>query len=78
MKRLNNFWFGVLLVLSVLIVIWAFDYARDVRGYGAIGGEVFTIALPLLIVRWKLWTVEQEYKERLQQLIQHRDQHSDY
>lgn len=63
MKKLNDFWFGVLLVLSILFVVWCFQYANAERiAENKVGGEVFTIALPLLITKWKLWTVEQEKK----------------
>lgn len=48
----KGFLFGVILTLSILAVVWCFEYADATRGYNAIGGEVFTIALPLWIV-WK-------------------------
>ena len=60
MKNLNNFWFGVILTLSILAVIWCFDYADNWRGYNSTGGEVFMIALPLYIVWKKLTTMGQE------------------
>ena len=52
MKKLDNFWFGIILILSISAVIWCFSYADNCRGYNSIGGEVFTIALPILVV-WK-------------------------
>lgn len=66
MKNLNNFWFGVILTLSILAVIWCFDYADNWRGYNSTGGEVFMIALPLYIVWKKLTTMGQQI-ERLKQ-----------
>ena len=63
MKKLNDFWFGVLLTLSIFVVAYSFKYADAQRMTNSeIGGEVFTIALPLLIAKWKLWTVEQGKK----------------
>ena len=52
MKKINIFWFGFALTLSILAVVWCFEYADGVRGYNSTGGEVFTIALPLYVV-WK-------------------------
>ena len=52
MKKLNIFWFGFALTLSILAVKWCFEYADSVRGYNSTGGEVFMIALPLYVV-WK-------------------------
>ena len=41
----------------------AFVYADAARGYNSIGGEVFMIALPYLIFKWRLWSIEQRQKE---------------
>lgn len=62
MKRFNqicNFIFGFALACSLFVVVWAFNYADVERGYNSTGSEVFTIALPFLIVTLKMWTVEQ-------------------
>ena len=59
MKKLNNFWFGVILILSILVVMWCFDYADNFRGYNSTGGEVFTIALVIWIVERKISQLEQ-------------------
>lgn len=56
MKKLNNFWFGVSLTLAILFVVLCFEYADNMRNYNALGSEVFTIALPLMIVKNKLNT----------------------
>ena len=63
MKNLNNFWFGAILTLSILSVIWCFDYADNWRGYNSTGGEVFTIALPLYIVWKKLTTMGRQIEK---------------
>ena len=60
MKNLNNFWFGIILTLSILAVIWCFDYADNWRGYNSTGGEVFTIARPLTLVWFKLRAMGQK------------------
>lgn len=60
MKRLNNLWFGVILTLSILAVIWCFNYADNFRGYNSTGGEVFMIALPLTLVWFKLRAMGQK------------------
>lgn len=59
MKKLNDFWFGFLLALSIVAVVWCFEYADSFRGYNSTGGEVFMMALPMLITQWKLKSVEQ-------------------
>lgn len=67
MKR-NNFLFGIVLTLSILLTVWCFDYADAVRGYDATGGEVFVIMLPLLIVANKISKYERQF-ERLEKLL---------
>lgn len=63
LKFLNDFWFGVLLVFAIMAVLYCFQYASAERIVeNKVGGEVFTLALPLLIAKWKLWTVEQGKK----------------
>ena len=52
MKKLNNFWFGAILTLSIVFVVSCFSYADEVRGFNSTGTEVFMIALPLWIV-WR-------------------------
>lgn len=64
--KLNRFWFGFLLGLTPFIIQNAFMLADLERGFNATGGEVFTIALPLLIFKWRLWTVEQNKKKHSQ------------
>ena len=54
MKKLNVFLFVASLILSILLVVWCFDYADSVRGYNALGGEIFTIMLPLWMVTNKI------------------------
>ena len=57
------------LIFAIFFVAFCFKYADNVRGYNATGGEVFTIALPLLILKWRLWTVEQNKKKHSQKKI---------
>lgn len=64
--KLNRFWFGFLLGLMPFIIQNAFMLADLERGFNATGGEVFMIALPLLIFKWRLWTVEQNKKKHSQ------------
>ena len=67
MKKLNNFWFGVILILSILVVMWCFDYADNFRGYNSTGGEVFMIALPLYVV----WMKISDMGQKIQKLKQY-------
>lgn len=62
--KLNKFWFGFLLCLSIIGTIACFDCADAAREYDALGGEVFMIALPFAIVQWRVWTVEQIQKSK--------------
>ena len=52
--RRSGFGFGIVLTLSILAVIMCFEYADSIRGYNATGGEVFMIALPLMLVHSKI------------------------
>lgn len=62
--KLNRFWFGFLLGICPFIIYASFQYAYLERGYQAYGGEVFTIILPVLIIAWRVWTVN-KIKEEL-------------
>lgn len=46
--------------LSIYIVFFCFKMADMERGYNSTGGEVFTAALPLWIVRKELQTMGQK------------------
>ena len=56
---MKNLWFYLSLILSIILVIASFKYAQEVRGYDALGGEVFTLILPMLLVYNKI-----AYRER--------------
>lgn len=68
MVKLNNFWFGFLLALSISVSVFLFILADNLREIPATGGEVFTIALPFLILKWRMWTIEQGKKKRQKSL----------
>jgi hypothetical protein len=68
MVKLNNFWFGFLLALSISVSVFSFILADELREIPATGGEVFTIALPFLILKWRMWTIEQGKKKRQKNL----------
>lgn len=62
--KLNVFWFVFLFILSIMLIPLFFQVADLERGYNATGGEVFMIALPYLVLKWRVWTVEQTKKTR--------------
>ena len=64
--KLDGFWFGVTLTISILFVVYCFQYANDFREVNSVGSEVFMIVLPLWIVWRKLQTMGQKI-ERLKQ-----------
>lgn len=59
----NNCIFWVSLILSLVAVVVCFRTADSVRGYNAIGGEVFMLALPLMIVKEKVSALGQEIEK---------------
>lgn len=59
MKKLSDFLFVSSLILSIFLVVWCFEYADSVRGYNALGGEIFTIMLPAWIVTNKINALKQ-------------------
>ena len=62
--KMNKFEFGVLLTLSVVTCAFSKKYATaEVGSSRDVVGTVFLIALPLIITKWREWTVEQERKE---------------
>ena len=63
MKKSVYFVFGSLFTISMFLTIWAFEVADLWRGYNGLGGEVFTVALPLILV-WKIVSIA-EQNERI-------------
>lgn len=62
--KLHKFYFGLLMGLCPWIISWSFEYADRCRGYNSIGGEMFTLLLPIFIVIWRNWTVEKQLKKK--------------
>ena len=62
--KLNNFGFGFLLSTSIFIIILSFKYAESFRGYTAIGGELFLLFVPVLILGWKIWSDEKNKQQK--------------
>lgn len=60
----NNFWFGVLLTLSICFVCFCFVQANATRETPTMGSEVFTIALPLAIVFRKIMMLEKRIQRK--------------
>lgn len=69
MKRFNNFTFGVVITLAIILCCKCYQIAQvDRVAENVIGSEVFTLALPLLLIRQKL-KVEQRAKNKLKKKI---------
>lgn len=62
--KLNGFLFGLLMGAALMLIPFAFYASHMTRGYDAIGGEVFTIALPVII----LWLRAEQVKHVKQNL----------
>ena len=60
----KDFIFGVILTFSILFVGMCFVYANRMRDIPSMGGEVFTIALPLYVV----WKKISEMGQKIQRL----------
>lgn len=67
--KINKFWFGFLLAFSIMLIPLAFLYADTQRVCNSIGGEVFMVALPFLVLKWREWTVEQIRKEKIKRYM---------
>ena len=62
MKVLKNVLFYVALMALILVTIWCFNYAHEFRNSNQIGSEVFVLALPLMLVEYKMNRAEQNLK----------------
>ena len=71
----NNFWFGVVLTFSILSVVWCFEYADNFRSYDSTGTEVFMIALPLIVVWFRLRAEELKVERLKKKIIMLRQNH---
>ena len=56
--------FGLLLGLCPFIIQLAFELAFNERGYYACGGEIITVTFPVLIIQWRLWTLNKIKEEK--------------
>ena len=61
--RLNKFFFGLLLGLCPFVITEAFRLALLDRGYMALGGEFVTLIFPVLIIQWRLWSIQNNKKK---------------
>ena len=59
--------FIICLILSFIIIIIGFELADAHRGYNAIGGEVFMLALPLLMIYGKIVEMQNKIDRLTQQ-----------
>lgn len=50
MKTMSKIIFWLALAMSILIVGMGFSCAYEIRGYFAVGGELFFILLPIMLV----------------------------
>lgn len=62
---ISPFMLGLLLGVSIMAIPLAFAAGDIERGYNATGAEVFTIALPFLVVAWRAWSMKYQPKRRL-------------
>ena len=69
MRKSTYFILGFLFAFSLGLVIWAFEFADMWRGYNGTGGEVFTIALPLIFA-WKIVSIAEQTENALMMEIQ--------
>lgn len=67
----NRFTFYIALTIAILCACWCFQYAQWFRGYLAIGGEVFTLILPIWIVEKEITRLENKIK-RMKKLLDER------
>lgn len=60
--KLSRTAFVLLMIISILLIVYCFKSTEIARGYSVptVGGEFFLLALPLLLTKWRAWTVEQE------------------
>lgn len=68
MKGLRDFWFIVALIFSIFIVCCCFVYANADRDSGKLGGEVFMIALPIILVRMQFRAIVRESQRKQRRL----------
>lgn len=68
--KLNRFSFIVYMLLSIIIVQNTFIIADMERGFNATGGEVFILALPIMIIHWRLQTIKKSKQSKRKHRIQ--------
>ena len=64
MKKSIYFAYGCIVTLSIFLMIFAFELGDNLRGYNAVGGEAFFVALPLVIMWSMITTAEQRETEK--------------
>ena len=63
--KLSRTAFVLLMIISILLIVYCFKSTEISRNCSVetVGGEFFLLALPLLVIKWRTWTVEQEEEE---------------
>lgn len=63
--KLSKIMFVLLVITSILLIVYGFKSMEMARNTAVptVGGEFFLLALPLLLIKWRTWTVEQEKQQ---------------
>jgi membrane protein CcdC involved in cytochrome C biogenesis len=63
--KLNKTMFVLLMIISILLIVYGFKSMEVARNTAVptVGGEFFLLALPLLLIKWRVWTAEQEEEQ---------------
>jgi F0F1-type ATP synthase assembly protein I len=68
MKNMSNRAYLITLALSIVLVVFCFLCADWHRGYDGLGGEVFMIALPFVLIRLRRHAIEDARAERARKM----------
>ena len=66
--KLSRFLFGLSLVVSILLVVFCYNYADSFRGFNAIGSEIFLVLIPALLICRYIDAIEKSKERKIERM----------
>ena len=72
--KLSRFLFGLSLVVSILLVVFCYNYADYFRGFNAIGSEIFLVLIPTFLICRYIDAIEKSKERKIDRMEEYTKQ----
>lgn len=72
--KLSRFLFGLSLVVSILLVVFCYNYAYSFRECNAIGSEIFLVLIPTFLLCKYVDTIEKAKERKIERMEEYTKQ----